>query len=794
MVSPTLTRKLLREFREHWLSLGALVAITAVGIAVFASMLAVYRDLDGARSAYYEAYRLAHVVVDCKRAPRWVAEELEAHPDVLRAEGRVSQATLVQLPAVNEPIQGIAHSVPFHRRPILDDLLLRRGSWFSSPRGGEILLDDQFARAHAILPGQRLSVLLHERAYEWLVVGTVMSPAYVFVIPPGGGIAPDPGRYAIMYLPEDFLAEISQLEGAANQFLLRCRRSDPTSLQSFCRGLEDRLDPWGVTRTTALQKRVSFEFVHEELRGLKITAAVFPAMFLLVAALVLHVMLGRIIAQQRVVIGTLRALGLSARSVAAHYLGFAVLVGLGSAALGLVMAAWLEEASCALYREFYAIPDIRAGFHPDLMVLAAGLSLVVSFTGCWFAARKAADLAPAVAMRPPPPEMGRHVVFEAFPRLWKALPFQGKMILRSVLRNPFRSGVSVLAAACSTSIVFSSLAMVDSLDELMFHSFVRTAHEDLTVNLREPRDASVLSELARMDGVEAAEAQLVVTSEVSAGLRQRRVAVQGLCSDPRLHRPIDTRGRPVPIPDHGLVLSEKLARILDVRPGDELRLRPLIGRRRERTAIVASVVPTWLGLSAYCHQDYLCRLLGEGRVSNALLLRFHRGASLAPVLRRIRESPQVLGVSRRLRSFELLEETLNAVLGATIGLMVVFAGVIAFGAVLNTALVSLSERSREVGTLRVLGYGSGATAAIFVGESVLLNLVGIAMGLWLGAGLSRALSAAYDLEVYRFPVVLKSSSGFLSLGLVLAFTLVAQLVLWRLVATLNWLDVLKIKE
>jgi putative ABC transport system permease protein len=126
--------------------------------------------------------------------------------------------------------------------------------------------------------------------------------------------------------------------------------------------------------------------------------------------------------------------------------------------------------------------------------------------------------------------------------------------------------------------------------------------------------------------------------------------------------------------------------------------------------------------------------------------------------------------------------------------MVLFAGLVAFGSVLNAALVSLSERQREVGTLRVLGYTPRQIGTIFSGESLVVNGVGVLLGLVAGVGLTHLLALAYNTELYRFPVIIRPSRLVLAAVLMWLFVLAAQLITHRMIRSIPWLDVLKVKE
>ena len=154
----------------------------------------------------------------------------------------------------------------------------------------------------------------------------------------------------------------------------------------------------------------------------------------------------------------------------------------------------------------------------------------------------------------------------------------------------------------------------------------------------------------------------------------------------------------------------------------------------------------------------------------------------------------MVGIGERTRALTQLDESFGETMGIAISVMVLFAGLIAFGSVLNTALVSLSERRREVGSLRVLGYTPAQVARIFSGESLLLNGFAIALGLLAGVGLAHLLAYAYNTELYRFPAVIYPVRFLLTAALMAVFVRLAQLIIYGTIRRMDWLEVLKVKE
>jgi putative ABC transport system permease protein len=793
-VNRVLWAKLRRDLLHRAGPLLVLVGVIAVGVAVFVSMASVWRDLDGARAAYYRDARVADFWVDVRRAPAAIVERVRGLPNVRGARGRVRESVMLTLPGRPQPVPGTAISMPGSRRPVLNDLHLRRGGWFSGRGGGEVILNDAFARANGLAPGDRIAMLLAGRRHEVLVVGTAMSPEFVYLIPPGGGLAPDPERFGVLYLPERFLQRASGFDGAWNELVGVFHDAGPAAVRNTLERVARTLDPYGVTFTTPGSEQASVRFLRDELEGLRIQSRVMPLLFLGVGALVLSVLMARMVASQRVIVGTLRAVGYSRAALTAHYAAHGLVVGALGAAVGIGLGIWLQRGMVALYAQFYALPDLVARPRTDLVLLGAGLSVAFALAGTVRGVLRATALEPADAMRPPPPERGGRIWPERIAPLWRLTGFRLRLVVRTVFRNPFRSGVSVLAAAIATALLFSAFSGSDALDMLMRHEFERVMHQDVTVSLRDPEAAAARRELARLPGVLAVEPQLLVAAELTRGARTKRVGVLGLAAGGRLFTPLDAGGRPVVVPERGLVLAAKLAEILDVVPGDTLRLRPLAGRRTETRALVAATVDTYLGLAAYADSRYLARLLGEHGSANALLARTAGGGVSPALVDALAERPAVIGVDERRRALRQLEETFGETMGLMVGLFVLVAGLMAAGSVLNGTLISLAERRREVGTLRVLGYAPLDVARLFVGESVALNAVGIVLGLAGGVALARALSRLYSTELYRFPAVVLPESLALTAALMALFVGLAQLAVLRAVYRLDWASVLNVKE
>ncbi|MEO8376845.1 MAG: ABC transporter permease, partial [Candidatus Sumerlaeota bacterium] len=742
---------------------------------------------------YYRQNRLASLIVRMKRAPANVLDEVRALPNVASARGRVSIGAVIEIPRNDNPISGIAISLPPKHSPILNDVVLRAGTWFSSDGNREILVTEEFATANKLIPGDHIKVLLLDEQHDFLIVGLVSAPEYVYLVPPAGGLAPDPARFGAVYLPERFLQEASDLDGAYNQILVSVADESKGAVHTLEERLKAYLDLYGVIQVAKMIDQPSPQFLENELENIRKSSTLTPVIFLGAAALILNVLVARLVHQQRGVIGTLKAIGYTSRQVLVHYVGYGVAIGALGGIAGSLLGAVFHGLMLILYRTIFSLPHIEYHSYPDLFVWAFVICIVAAVAGTLKGVRAAAKLEPAAAMQPPPPEKGRKIALERITFIWSRMNFRVRMIMRDIFRNPFRSMVSIFVAMLAMTMMEGAFCMRDALKFLMRFEYQLMMHNDLSLSLRDPRGKFYDAEEKNLAGVAQTESQLNVPCDLINGNRARLVGVTGLDKDQTLFTPVDRYERRILIPDNGIILTKKLAEILDVKAGDFITLHPLVGERRVAQVRVEGTIDTYVGLSAYASLPYLSRLIGEEWAANTLLIK-NFGSAPRSLIEEVKERPQVTAMGERARALAQFEGTFGKANATIIGIFVVFAALIGFGSVLNSSLVSLSERQRAVGTLRVLGYTPRQIAAIFAGESAILYTIGSLIGIYTGTLYVHLLVKVYSSEIFRFPAVIRPERMVQSMIVMTCSMVLAQLIVYRLIAKMNWIDVLKVKE
>lgn len=789
-----LDRKLLREVRTHLGMLLAVTSIIAVGVTCLVTLASSYLNLTEAKTLYYAHCRMADFSIELKKVPLVELAPLAALPEVAEIRSRIQQYVTVDLDGVQEPLNGQVLSLPDRRQPIINDIVIRQGSYFTDRRDNEVIVNEAFARYHRLRPGQWIRLLLNNQQQELFVVGTAISSEFVYLLG-SGAITPDPKRFGVFYIKQTYAEEAFDFKGSANQVLGRLSAAAHGSPREVLRRAEEMLSSYGVFTTTPLEDQLSNRFLSQEIQGLRSFAVITPCMFLTVAALVLNVLLSRLAQQQRAVVGTLKALGYSNLQVSWHFLKFGLTVGILGGVVGCVMGYWLAAGMTVLYRTFFQFPELHSRLRWDIYAAGTLISIGCAAAGSLRGSRAVLRLNPAEAMRPSPPRRGGAVFLERIGWLWRSLGSGWRMVLRNVLRSRLRTAACVFAAAMGSSVLVNGFMMQSSIEYMIDFQFRRIMRNDIELLFKDEQGQRALWEAARLSGVDLAEPTLSVACTFINGSHRKKGAVTGLMHNATLTIPRDLECRPIRIPDHGLAMSRNLAEALHVQRGDLVGMEPIKGQRRLQYVPVVEISDSYLGLSVYAEIRYLSRLIGEElAMTGVQLASDHNPEHLAALSRELKQLPALQAVTARADMIQTLEETVLKNQGIVIDLLALFAGVVFFGSIFNTSLVSLAERQREIATLRVLGYGPWEIGSLLFRESMITTVLGTVLGMPLGYWLTVAIAQAYASDLFRLPVVATPALWIKTMVFALGFGLLTHLLVQKQIHDMDWLDALKTQE
>ncbi len=784
-----LDRKLLRDVWQMKGQTLAICMVIACGVATFVMSLTTIRSLQQSQQTYYERYHFAHVFSHVKRAPKSLEARIGEIPGVSRMETRIVADVTLDVRGMTEPASGRLISLPDRGDQILNRVYLRGGRMPEPGRSGEVVASESFVLAHNLKAGDKVQAIINGHRQALTIVGIVLSPEYIFQIRPGD-LLPDEKRFGIFWMGYTNLAAAFDMQGAFNDISLSL--TPGASEQEALLRLNRLTSPYGGDGAYGRDEQVSYRYLTDEISQLKATGMIGPTIFLSVAAFLLNVVLSRLISTQREQIAALKAFGYSHWEVGLHYMKlvlFVVVVGVG---IGTSVGAWLGQGLTEMYTKFYKFPVLQYEFDASIVSAALLVASAAAVLGTLGAVRKAVKLPPAEAMRPEPPARYKPTLVERL-GLKNLLSQPTRMILRNLERKPVQALLSIFGISLAASVLVLGAFSEDSINYLVEFQFQINQKQDVTIIFAEPTKTRVVNEIKHLPGVHDCEPFRSVAVRLRHGPRSKRLGIVGLPEERRLNLALDQDEKLIPFPAQGIVLSTQLAKMLQARVGDVIIVEVLEGGRPVREVPIAALLSDFQGANAYMDLNALHELAGEGHSYSGAYLTVDR-AELDNLYRKLKRTPRVAGVAIQDAAIQSFQDTVAENLLRMRLFNVIFAAIIACGVVYNTARISLSERSRELATLRVMGFTRGEISYILLGELAIITIVAIPVGLGMGYFFAWIVSVAMATELFRIPLVIHPwTYGFAS-SVVLIAGVLSGLLVRRKLDHLDLVSVLKSKE
>lgn len=784
-----LNRKLIRDILKMKGQVIAISLVIVSGVATFIMLISVMDSLQQTRERFYREYRFADIFASLKRAPDTLKQRIMEIHGVNAVETRVVADVKLDIREFPEPVTAKLISVPDTGGPAINQLYIRKGRMAEPWSDREVVMSEAFAEAHGLVPGDTIGAVINGKWRQLLIAGIALSPEYVIQVRPGS-ISADYERYAILWMGRNALGKAYDMDGAFNDVILAL--SGNTEEKEVISSLDRLLNRYGGLGAYARRDQLSHRYLSEEFRQLQRSAEIFPAVFIAVAVFLLNVVISRIVSTQRDQIATLKAFGYSTADVTGHYVKLILLIVFMGLAGGIALGIWLGGGLGRIYMEFYRFPYLMYELKAGIAGTAAALTSLAAVAGTFFAIRRAAKLPPAEAMRPEPPARYRRTFLEQA-ALWRLLSQPARMIIRNITRRPVRSFLTVTGISFACAILIAGLFSKDAVDFMIDVQFKLARREDMTVTFTEPASRKSLYELKSFRGVRHAEVFRSVPVRMRFRHRSYRTVVEGSEQGSTLQFLLDTELRPVRLPSEGIVLNDYLARFLGIGIGDILTLEVLEGSRQVRQVKVTGLVKQYIGMSGYMDLGALNRLMKEGDAVSGAYLAVDQLYE-PEIYRRLIEMPRVAGTTVRKDEIRNFYETQAEALLFFTFVATLLAGTIAFSVVYNSARIALSERSRELASLRVIGYTRAEISYVFLGELGLLAFASIPLGFIIGSGICKYIARALESDLFRVPVVIGPSTYSYAAAVVFISACLSGLIVRHRLDHLDLVAVLKTRE
>lgn len=785
-----LDKKLLRDFKRLWGQSLAIALVLACGVMILLTAFGMYRALDDTLQAFYERNDFADVWATAEKAPRTLLPEIAALDGVQKAEARVQEYLMLDIPGRVKSATGLALSLPENGGlPRLNTLLIRSGRLPDPQATDEVLVTEPFAEANGFAIGDTFDALMSGQKRRLRITGTALSPEFVYAIGPGT-LMPDDKSFGVMWLPQAMLASAFDMSGAFNSVSLSLARG--ANEERVVDALDDLLEAYGDSGAHGRAEQASNAFVSTEIKQLKNMATILPPVFFGISAFLVNMVIGRIIALERAEIGLLKALGYTDLHIAAHYVLLAGLTAMLGIAIGWLTGGMSARWMAGEYAHYFKFPYLIFNVSYDAYAISGFLALLTAAVGALRSAMGAARLPPAVAMSPPAPTRFKRTLLD---RLLASarLSQPSMMIWRALFRWPLRAVISAIGLSLAVAIMISVGFFSYAMNEISDIAFDQSNREDTALLFARDRPLSALEDVRKLPGVMEVEGELYTPVTLRNGWREKQLAIVTRGAGATLARSIGGNGKVVEAEGAGLLITSRVAEVLDLAPGDTVEVEFMTGRRETHMLTVSAITEQFFGLGAYLTRDamaHLSRTAPQISVANITLDPEYSDA----FNRTIKDTPMISGAVRVTDMKASFAATVDENISVMNGLFILVAVLITVGLTYNSARIQLSERARELASLRILGFSKWEVSYVLVGEIMLIAALAQPVGWLIGFGLGHLMAASFTSDLYSIPMVLPPAAYARASLVVLATALISVMVVRRRIDHLDLVSVMKTRE
>ena len=532
-------------------------------------------------------------------------------------------------------------------------------------------------------------------------------------------------------------------------------------------------------------------------------ARVFPVFFFLVAALVASTTMTRMVDENRLQMGTLKALGYSNASIAGKYLFYALTASVLGSMAGMVVGFLVFPSIIwYAYQLIFSLPTFTLRFYPGMAAASMAISAAVIGLATWSACRSSLKEKSAALLLPRAPVAGKRIFLEYITPLWKRMSFSQKTTARNLFRYKKRFFMTVLGVAGCTALLLIGFGLQDSLLPIVTKQSTELSHNDLTVTLSDP--AAFTVEKGLTDALEGGQVEnwaAVYSKSVTiynADGESAGVSVVGAQTDSQLSRYVTFRTRQghkaIPFEKDSVVLTEKTALNLGVEPGDSIWVENPDGERVEMT--LTGVTENYMFTRLYVSNAQLQTLLGTQDIPwNTVYAqtRCDSAADRNTMRETLLACNYVTGASFTEDATSMFDNLIVS-LNSVVVLIIVCAAALAAVVLYNLISVNLAERKKELATIKVLGFYDKEVYRYIFREIDLLALMGSCVGLLLGIPLHQFIIRTVEMDQLMFIRTIAPHSYLLSVALTMLFTLAVCFVMRRHVKKISMVESMKAPE
>ena len=528
-------------------------------------------------------------------------------------------------------------------------------------------------------------------------------------------------------------------------------------------------------------------------------AKIFPVFFFAVAALVCLTTMTRMVDEQRINIGTLKGLGYKTSQISKKYILYALIACLTGSILGLAIGfSVFPTVIFFAYGMMYSIENIVYVFSIPIAIGITSLALIIITLSAYMACRKELKETPAILMRPKAPKSGKRILLERVPFIWNRFSFISKVTVRNIFRYKKRFLMTVLGIAGCTALILTGFGIKDSIEMILTGQYGTLFKYDMSLVIQSDMTDKQIYELRKnlsdIDEINKYEFFSYENGDIKVNNTTKEITIVVPENLKKMDKFIHLQDRktqnPIELNNKGIVLTEKIARDLGVKAGDEIEL---INSDDKKAKIkVSHITENYISHYAYISPENYTKLFEKDLDFNRVIgILNNPSVKIEDKLsKKLFDIDTIDGITFNTASKETFHNTIKN-LNYVVLIMIISAGALAFVVLYNLTNVNISERIREIATIKVLGFYDKEVSAYIYRENIILTIIGTVVGLGLGTILHKFIMVTVEIQSMMFGRVIDMSSYFIAAVLTIVLSLFVNLAMFYKLRNVKMVESLK---
>jgi putative ABC transport system permease protein len=769
--------RMIKHSKGQFLSIAVTIA---VALCIFMLFSNTSKNVRHAVDYYYELTNINDIQVQLVKIPQAAVSEVLSVEGIKEVQGRVSFDVPLRVENEDEKVGIRIISIPDDES--INKMYPLSGKHTKAGYHDAFILE-QFAKARNIQMGDSISPYINGKTYDLGVIGITANPEFVYLMENDQSLLPDDKKFGVAYVNEAFAQSVSGYTGSYNELLVTVH--DYSKVDEIADKLEKALDKYGVKRIIKLEDQLSNNVLMQEIEGLDKMAAVIPVLFLTVAAIVIAIMLSRVVNNDRMAIGVMKAMGYGNMNILSHYIKYSLAMGLAGSTVGTACGILLAKPLTQYYITYFKIPLIETTIYYAEILKGILLSCIFCTASGVFGARSILRIMPADSMRPQAPRAGKRILLERIGFIWKRLPFSWKMVIRNIMRAKRRVVFLVAGLSMAYAINTVPLFLANDMPAMFTLQYGEYMKMDYSIDFARPMNENVIKDLKRLTGATSIEPKLEYPFKLKNGWREKTVNIIGVQQDTVFYEFRDSDNNIVKLKNNGIFVTETLAKSLRIDKGDKITVKNYMPGRDDVILEVAGIVKQYLGSNAYIDLGVMKECLMEKGMINGAYI--NSSYDIKDKLKNIRNISSVRSLEDMRDSFE---EYMDLMVLAT-RLYMFFGGILSFAIIYNATIVSLSERNLELASLRVMGFDKRDIYNMILKENSFITMLAILFGIPLGIGMIKSMTQSFSTEMISFPMIMTPGIFVNAALATVLFVAAAQLATLKKIYNMDFIEALK---